>query len=99
VKHKNKFILTDNGEAHHALSNAKPFARYEEISKDEAIKKLADYIKAIVEKYNYTKIDVENYMLDSDAFHDKLLYCEKHKVFYSEYEGCYECHVEYRRQW
>ena len=95
VFHNGKYILTDNGQAHHAYcQGCEAWVVLKELSREEAIKRLAEYIDKVAEKYNYTKVELENYQLDSEAERAKLLFCEKHKRFFFDYEGCLECYSE-----
>ena len=95
VYHNNKYILTDNGLGHHVYSNAEGYTVLKELTRDEAIKYLAEYIKQICERYNYTKLELEDYTIDSELDDAKLLFCEKHKKFYFDYEECYDCYIEH----
>ena len=95
VKHNGRYILTDNGQAHHAIClGCKEFKILKELTKEEAVERLAEYIKQVAEKSNYTKLEVKNYMLDSELDNAKMLYCEKHKRFYFDDVGCPDCLYE-----
>jgi len=87
-----KLVLVDNGNAHHALaSTAGQYEILREISEQEAIEMLTKYIEQVAEKENYTKVELENYVDDSD-FTGKMKICEKHSEIYFEHEECRQCY-------
>ncbi len=88
-----KLVLVDNGDAHHAYSNA-PIEIIKELTEDEAVEMLTEFIKQFAERYNYTKAELENFMLDSE-FDGKMHICEKHNEIYFDYEECQQCYDEH----
>ena len=85
-----KYMLLDNGNAHHALSNS-PRCVVREVSKSEAIEMLADYLRAVACRENYTVAELENYTYDSE-YTSRITICEKHNTYYfPEVENCPMC--------
>jgi len=92
TKKDNKLILFDNGKAHHAIC-INPERKAIVISTEEAIQKLTDYLKALANKYNWTKTELKDFEIESSTTVIEVKYCQKHNVFYLNiFDNCPYCH-------
>jgi len=93
-----KLVLVDNGCGHHVATSihggCSGYEIIKELTEEEAVEMLVDYIKQIADKYNYTKAELENYQMDSECENTKMKICKKHNEIFFDYEECSACYYE-----
>jgi hypothetical protein len=83
TKINNKYYIVDDGYGHHHAwsKNGKVVAslgvEMNEIAKEEAIQKVKEFLELIVDKYDYTREELDSH----DIENEKLYYCEKCKKY------------------